>query len=156
MSTELGIFARYFTQIDRAIAVGLASGRVVSVDFQSTVPSDADDDHALLDRIDTYLNGDSDHLADVDIALTVPTDQRRVLEATRNVPYGEEVSLDRILRMAGLDEDKTDDQSTAQRALAENPIPLIVPDHRVRDAPSGAPSDVITQLQDIEQIETVS
>ncbi|ERG96476.1 MAG: methylated DNA-protein cysteine methyltransferase [Haloquadratum walsbyi J07HQW2] len=78
-----------------------------------------------------------------------------MLEATRNIPYGEAVTLDRVLRMAGLDEDDTDDRSTAQRALGENPIPLIIPDHRIRDAPSGAPPDVITELRNIEQIETV-
>lgn len=155
MSTEVGVFARQFTQINRVITIGVASGRIMSVDFQSTVPSDADNDHTLLARIDAYLNGDTDHLSDVDIALTVPTDQRRVLEATRNIPYGEAVTLDRILRMAGLDEDDTDDRSTAQRALGENPIPLIIPDHRIRDAPSGAPPDVITELRNIEQIETV-
>lgn len=155
MSTEVGVFARQFTQINRVITIGVASGRIMSVDFQSTVPSDADDDHTLFSRIDAYLNGDTDHLSDVDIALTVPTDQRRVLEATRNIPYGEAVTLDRVLRMAGLDEDDTDDRSTAQRALGENPIPLIIPDHRIRDAPSGAPPDVITELRNIEQIETV-
>jgi methylated-DNA-[protein]-cysteine S-methyltransferase len=156
MSTEVGVFARYYTQIEQAIAVGLASGRVVSVDFKSTVPSDANEDHTLLDRIDTYLSGDTDHLADVDIALTVPTDQRRVLEATRNIPHGEAVTLDRVLRMAGVDEDDTDNRSTARRALDENPIPLIVPDHRVRDTPSGAPSEIVTQLRNIEHIDTVS
>jgi Methylated DNA-protein cysteine methyltransferase len=155
MSTEVGVFARQFTQINRVITIGVASGRIMSVDFQSTVPSDADNDHTLFARIDAYLNGDTDHLSDVDIALTVPTDQRRVLEATRNIPYGEAVTLDRVLRMAGLDEDDTDDRSTAQRALGENPIPLIIPDHRIRDAPSGAPPDVITELRNIEQIETV-
>lgn len=155
MSTEVGVFARQFTQINRVITIGVASGRIMSVDFQSTVPSDADNDHTLLARIDAYLNGDTDHLSDIDIALTIPTDQRRVLEATRNIPYGEAVTLDRVLRMAGLDEDDTDDRSTAQRALGENPIPLIIPDHRIRDAPSGAPPDVITELRNIEQIETV-
>ncbi|ERG96477.1 MAG: hypothetical protein J07HQW2_02956 [Haloquadratum walsbyi J07HQW2] len=48
MSTEVGVFARQFTQINRVITIGVASGRIMSVDFQSTVPSDADDDHTLL------------------------------------------------------------------------------------------------------------
>ncbi|RDZ98709.1 cysteine methyltransferase, partial [Haloferax sp. Atlit-6N] len=35
-------------------------------------------------------------------------------------------------------------------ALAENPVPLFVPDHRVRDAPSGAPASVAERLREIE------
>ena len=87
---------------------------------------------------------------DVEVGLTVPTDHRRVLEAVREIPYGEQGSVAQVARMAGLDPDDEDSQRTVREALAENPVPLLVPDHRVRDGPSGAPPDVEQQLRSIE------
>jgi methylated-DNA-[protein]-cysteine S-methyltransferase len=147
---DVGVFAREFDSLGRAVEIGVASGSVISVSFPDAVESDADPDHPLLDRIDAYLGGESDHFDDVEIALTVPTDHRRVLEATRNAPYGETVSLDRILRMSGLDPDDSADRETARTALAQNPIPVFVPDHRVRDAPGGAPGAVTERLRAVE------
>ncbi|WP_336021973.1 MGMT family protein [Halobellus salinisoli] len=149
-ASDVGIFARESELLDRAVEIGVASGRVVGVSFPASLPADAETDHPLLDRVFAYLDGESDHFDDVEVALTVPTDQRRVLDAVRNVPYGETVSLDRVARMAGLDPDETGDVETARRALAENPIPLFVPDHRVRDAPGGAPDAVARRLRALE------
>lgn len=144
-----GVFTREFERLERAIEVGIASGNVISVSFPAEA-GDTGGDHPLLDRIEAYLGGESDHFDDVEVALTVPTDHRRVLEATRNVPYGETVSVDRVIRMAGLDPDDDGDRGTARTALAENPVPLLIPDHRVRDAPGGAPADVAERLRAVE------
>ena len=149
---DVGVFARESDRLGRAIEIGIASGRVISVSFPASPPADAASDHPLLDRAFAYLDGASDHFDAVEVALTVPTEQRRVLEATRNVPYGETVSLDRVMRMADLDPDEPEDVETARAALAENPVPLFVPDHRVRDAPSGAPTSVTERLREIESI----
>ena len=145
-----GVFAREFEPLGRAVEIGIASGSVISVSFPADADDAADGQHPLFDRLDAYLGGSSDHFDDVEIALTVPTDHRQVLEATRNVPYGETVSLDRVVRMAGLDPDDDASRATARTALAENPIPLFVPDHRVRDAPCGAPAEVAQRLRAIE------
>lgn len=147
---DVGVFARESDQLTRAVEIGIASGRVISVSFPETPPADAEADHPLLDRVSAYLTGERDHFDDVDVALTVPTDQRSVLEATRNVPHGETVSLDRVVRMAGLDPDERAALDTARTALSENPVPLFVPDHRVRDAPGGAPPSVAARLREIE------
>ncbi|MFD1684478.1 MGMT family protein [Halobellus litoreus] len=147
---DVGIFARESERLGRAVEIGIASGRVVGVSFPETVPADAGAEHPVLDRVFAYLDGEADHLADVEIGLTVPTEHRRVLEAARNVPHGETVSLDRVIRMAGLDPDESADVETARTALAENPVPLVVPDHRVRDAPGGAPASVAERLREIE------
>ena len=48
-----GVFAREFEALGRAIEVGFAGGRVISVSFPTDVPADATADHALLDRIDS-------------------------------------------------------------------------------------------------------
>jgi len=147
---DVGIVARDSTLLDRAVELGVASGRVVGVSFPVSPPDDAGTEHPLLNRVFAYLDGEKDHFDDVDVALTVPTDQRRVLEATRNVPYGETVSLDRVIRMAGLDPEERADVETAKTALSENPVPIFVPDHRVRDAPGATPDSVARRLRALE------
>lgn len=146
-----GVFAREFPQVDRAIEIGVASGRVISVSFPASVSPDADPDHPVLDRIDTALDGDPDaDLVGVEVALTVPTDHREVLEATRRVPYGETATLAQIARMAHLDPDDEDDAATVRGALAANPVPLLVPDHRVPDPPGATPPAVAGYVRDVE------
>jgi methylated-DNA-[protein]-cysteine S-methyltransferase len=148
-ATDAGVFARAFD--DFVVELGVASGRVVGVSFPDAVPDDAATDHPLLDRIEAYLGGEEDHFDDVQVALTVPTDQRAVLEAVRNVPYGETVSVARIARLAGLDAEDEEDLATVERAINENPVPLFIPDHRV-EGPGATPPDVVRRLRAVESV----
>jgi methylated-DNA-[protein]-cysteine S-methyltransferase len=148
---DAGIYARESPILDRWVQLGIAQGRVISVDFPTEPESDASDDHDLLDRIEAYLEGAEESFTDVTVALTVPTDQRDVLETVRGIPYGTEVGVEKVASMtAGLDPENDDDQRLVRTALAENPAPLLVPDHRVRDGPSAAPAAVEQQLRAIE------
>ncbi|WP_144901899.1 MGMT family protein [Halobellus captivus] len=150
IGTDVGIFARESDRLDRAVEIGVVSGRIVGASFPATAAEDAETDHPILDRIFAYLDGEHDHFDDVDVALTVPTEHRRVLDAVRNVPHGETVALARVIRMAGLDPDDSADVETARRALAENPVPLLIPDHRVRDVTGATPDSVARRLRAIE------
>lgn len=151
MDDTAGIFARESAVLDRYIQLGVAQGRVISVSFPTTPPDNAADDHELLDRIEAYLDGEEESFTDVTIALTVPTDQREVLETVRGIPYGTEIGIGKLTSMtAGLDSDEDEDQRLVREALRENPTPLFIPDHRVRDGPSAAPSDVVDRLRAIE------
>jgi methylated-DNA-[protein]-cysteine S-methyltransferase len=152
MSEEAGIFARESDYLNRYVQFGEAQGRVISVSFPRERPDDASEDHELLDRIEAYLEGATENFDDVTVALTVPTDQRTVLEAVREVPYGENADCGQLARMAGLDPDESDDVRLVRTALAENPAPLLIPDHRVRDGPSGAPAEVEQRLRSLEQL----
>jgi methylated-DNA-[protein]-cysteine S-methyltransferase len=148
---DAGIYARESPYLERVVQVGIASGRVVSVSFPKKPEGNAEGEHDLLDRIFAYLGGEEDDFADVQIALTVPTDQRKVLETVRDLPYGEELSVEALTRMTpGLSDDDEDDQRTVRTALSENPAPLLIPDHRVRDGPSAAPSPVEQRLRSLE------
>lgn len=144
-----GIYARESSVLGRYVQIGMAGGRVIAVSFPETVNSTAvaSDSIEVLDRVFAYLDGQKEEFADVDTGLTVPTDHRAVLESTRKIPYGTTVDIDQLARTAGLE----DDTSTARKALANNPVPLVIPDHRVRDAPSGAPPAVEQQLQQLEK-----
>jgi len=143
MDDVAGIFAREFPAIDGHVQVGVAQGRVISVDFPARPQDDARPDHDLLDRVGAYFDGEPDDFRDVTVALTLPTDERRVLEALREVSYGEAVTVEQLARMtAGLDDGEEEDRRTVRDALRGNPAPVLVGDHRVRDAPGATPSDV--------------
>ncbi|MCU4719492.1 methylated-DNA--[protein]-cysteine S-methyltransferase [Halapricum hydrolyticum] len=151
MTDAAGIYARESSILDRHVQTGVAGERVLAVSFPDEPDEQAGSDHPLLDRIESYLEGERDDFADVTVALTVPTDRRSVLEALRDVPYGEDVSVEQLTRMTpGLDPEEASDRETVRMALRENPAPLLLPDHRVRDGPSAAPSDVVDQLRRIE------
>ena len=151
MNEEAGIFAREASYLGRHIQFGAAQGRVLSLTFPNAPDDEAMPDHELLDRIDGYLDGTEDDFADVTVALTVSTDRRRVLETVREIPYGEQVSVAQLLRMTpDGDPDDEDDVRTARTALADNPAPLLIPDHRVRDGPSAAPAEVEQRLRSLE------
>jgi len=146
-SETSGVFAREFDEIGRAVQVGFAGGRVISVSFPATAPADASGDHDLLDRIGAYLGGERDAFDDVATGLTVPTDRRAVLEALETVPYGEEVSVSRLTRLAALDADDPADLELVTGALRDNPIPILLPDHRVQGGPYATPGDVREALR---------
>jgi methylated-DNA-[protein]-cysteine S-methyltransferase len=145
-----GIYARASPYLERVVQLGIASGRVISVDFPEEAP-DADPDHELLDRIFTYLDGvEEDDFGDVELGLTMPTAQRAVLETLRDVPYGENVTVEQLARMTPDCADDEDGLTLVRTALDENPLPLLIPDHRVRDGPSAAPPDVEQKLRSLE------
>jgi methylated-DNA-[protein]-cysteine S-methyltransferase len=147
---ETGIYARESPYLERYVQLGVASEKLINVSFPEEPNEAAEAEYPLLDRIFAYLEGDSDEFTDVDIALTVPTEQRTVLEALRNVPYGEDVPVERLARMAGLDDADEADLRTVRMALDTNPVPIVVPDHRVRDGPSSAPPRVEQRLRSLE------
>lgn len=148
---DAGIYAREAGYLDRYVQVGVASGRVLSVAFPAAPDDDAGEDLTLLDRIEAYLEGDRVDFSDVDVAMTMPTDQRDVLEAVRGVPYGDQVSVSELASMTpGLAGDESEAHQLVRTALAENPAPIVIPDHRVRDGPSAAPPEVEQRLRSLE------
>ena len=148
---DAGIYAREAPFLNRYVQLGYASGKLLSVDFPAQLNEGADTGHPLFDRIDAYLDGTEESFADVDIALTLPTDRRAVVETLRTVEYGESVTVDALARMTpGLDDDSEEDHRTVRAALANNPAPLVIGDHRVRDGPSATPSAVAARLHSLE------
>lgn len=151
MAASAGIFARESRVLDRYVQIGLAQGRVLSVTFPNEPDPEAGDDHEILDRIESYLDGERETFEDVTVAMTMPTHQREVLEAVTQIPYGESASLDQLTRMVpDRDPDEEDDRRAVREALAENPTPLLIPTHRVRGGPETAPADVEATLRSIE------
>lgn len=151
MEDAAGIYARESAYLDRYVQIGLASRRVVSISFPETPDEGvAGSDHELLDRIEAYLEGQEDDFSDVDVGLTLPTDRRSVLETLRQVGHGDQVSVEQLVRMTPGLSDDDGDGDVVRVALDENPIPLVIPDHRVRDGPSAAPPAVEQRLRSLE------
>lgn len=148
MDETAGIYVTESEYLGRHVQVGIAQGRVLSVDFPQTPAEDTTEKHPLLTRIEAYLEGKRDDFSGVEVAMTMPTDQREVLDAVRQIPYGENASVEQVARMAaGID---PDDGRAVREALAANPAPIFVPTHRVRDGPGGMPADVETKLRTLE------
>ena len=147
----VGIFAAESSYLGCYVQIGVAGRKVINLSFPADPDPDAGDAHELLDRVIGYLEGVKETFEDVDVGLTVPSDQRAVLEAVRSVPYGEQVTVEQLTRMTPeLDPEDEADCTLVRTALAENPVPIIIPDHRVRDGPSAAPPDVEQKLRQIE------
>ena len=147
-----GIYARESQALGRSVQIGVAGSKLISVSFPTEPDQGAGNDHPLLDRIADYLDGDPVDFADVDVGLTVPTDQRAVLEELRTVPYGESVSAETVARMTPTLDDVEAGVGVVRTAVERNPTPLVVPDHRVRDASGPAPDAVTRYLREREGI----
>ncbi|WP_336361069.1 MGMT family protein [Haladaptatus sp. ZSTT2] len=151
MDESAGIYARESEYLDRYVQIGVAGDRVISVSFPDTVDAASSSKHPILDRIFAYLEGVRESFATVDIALTVPTAHRRVLETVRQIPYGEQYTVEKVARLTPeLNPQDDDDMTLVRTALDENPTPILIPDHRVRDAPSAAPPEIEQKLRSLE------
>ncbi|MFC6905032.1 MGMT family protein [Halalkalicoccus tibetensis] len=146
--SDTGIYARQIDGIDRAVRIGIASGRVIDVSIPDEPSPEADPGHELLDRIERFLGGEADDFGDVPIALTVPTDQRATLERVRELPYGGTTDVATLARTTpGLDEE---DREDVRGALRANPVPILIPGHRVVDGPSPLPGELDRRLRRVE------
>lgn len=148
--TPAGIFSRQFDSLDSVVQLGIASGRVINVSFPEEVPADAETDHELLDAIEQYLHGDQSAVENAEIGLTVPTEQRDVLEALDSVPPGTTVTVSRLARLAGLDPSADASLETVRDTLRNNPVPIFLPDHRVRDGQGSTPPQIAAALRRLE------
>lgn len=152
MEDVAGIYTRELPALDRSVQLGIASGKLVHVSFPRRPDRDGEGEHELLDRIATvFASGEPDHFGDVEVGLTVPTDQRAVLEALRQVRPGESTDVQGLARMTPtLDHGDDDDSALVREALANNPLPLAVPDHRVDGVSGATPGEVRSRLREIE------
>jgi methylated-DNA-[protein]-cysteine S-methyltransferase len=79
-------------------------------------------------RLTAHLEGHVDPLDDVALDLDVPPFVRRVYDALVQVPPGQTTTYGELARRAG---SSTGAARAVGRAMATNPVPLLVPCHRV-------------------------
>jgi len=148
---DAGIYARESDVLGRPVQIAVASSQVIDVSFPEGIPPDAEPEHPILDRVSGYLDGAEDNFEDMEVAITVPTDQRQVLDAVCQIPYGETGNTRQVAHMANLNPGDEEDAQTVRAALRANPVPIFVPDHRVEDAPGATPADVASTLRRVEE-----
>lgn len=85
-------------------------------------------------RIIAYFEGDSVDFRDIPVVLNVGAFAKRVLITCRKIEFGQTVSYGRLAELAG----KPRAARAVGGALAKNPLPLIIPCHRVLCA-DGSP-----------------
>ena len=147
-----GVFATNSSYLNCWVQLGLASGNVITVSFPTAQPAPIDGTHTpVLDRISEYLDtGNEVDFSDVDVALTVSTDYRAVFQTVRNIPYGTQRSITDVLERTAAVEPGDGSQHIIREALRNNPVPIIVPDHRVMGITGGTDPDVRDALRALE------
>lgn len=153
---EDGVYAKFFPYLDSYVQFVVNDGHVTEVSFPERPNDAADDDHPLLERVESYLGGTvKDDFDDVPVELAVRAEIKSVLQAVREIPYGKAMSVTELLReFTELDPEDENNLDLVREALDANPTPLIIPDHRVRAAPSGAPPPIEQRLRSLERIVT--
>jgi len=125
-------YARFSSELDLFVWMTLHDDRIAGLALRPDAPGDRAR-HPYLDRIVRYLDGASGDLDDLPVELDVPAFDRRVLEEVRRVPTGATATYGEIARRLG--------RPTAARAVgnavARNPVPVVVPCHRVVPAAGG-------------------
>lgn len=144
-----GVFAVESTYLDRWVQVGIASGNVIRITFPTT-PAENASSHSILERLLAYLDGEADAFDDVQIALTVPTDHRQVYDTVRALPYRSDHTIEEIVARSPALTPGEESAELVRTALAANPIPIIIPDHRVADADGPMDDAVREKLRDLE------
>lgn len=119
LSFDGRVAATFLPQADKSLR------RVIRRTFPQAVESDAP--ASLRRQIEAYFRGRSTQF-NVELDLdNLPEFRRRVLEACRRVPFSRTCSYADLARAVG----SPDAARAVGSAMANNPVPLIVPCHRV-------------------------
>ncbi len=151
--SDSGVFAGYVESLDRWVQVGIASGNVIQVSVFSTEPAEVVD-HPYVARLVAVLDGgEPDPFDDIPIALTVSTQERRIFETVRGIPPRQERTVAEVVSRTAVLQPGEDAHRHVREALSGNPVPLLVPDHRVAGIDGATPPDVRRHLRRIEELE---
>lgn len=109
------------------LVVVASSDGIMNIAFESCT-SPGRIDMELADKIDAYFQGDLDSLEDLPVDLSaLPPFRRDVLEALRRVPAREFTSYGKLAVEVG----RVGAARAVGQAVATNPVPVVVPCHRV-------------------------
>lgn len=114
--------------LDLWLLARIEDGTIARLGMADAEPGNAATGHPLLDRVAAHLGTGDDPLADVPVDLSgEPPFHRRVLARLRKVPPGETVTYGDLAAEVG----RPGGARAVGNAVASNPVPLVVPCHRV-------------------------
>lgn len=129
----LAVYARFSRELGLYIRLEVLGGRVSQVQLTRDRPKGAGSSHPYLTRILEHLRTGDRDLADIPLHLEVTPFEREVLELLRKVPPGTTITYGELARLLG----RPGASRAVGQAVARNPIPVVIPCHRVLPASGG-------------------
>jgi methylated-DNA-[protein]-cysteine S-methyltransferase len=128
------LYAAYSDDLGLYIDMVLKAGEVESITMAGKEPEEPHGtDHPYLKRVIEHLSSGGDDLRDITVRLRPSGFDREVLEALRDIPPGEVVTYGNIAKRVG----RPGAARAVGNACARNPVPIIIPCHRVVPASGG-------------------
>jgi methylated-DNA-[protein]-cysteine S-methyltransferase len=119
------------------LALEAQAGRITAVRFdpgqRATAPTEAPELAAAAAQLEHYFSGRRQTF-ELPLAPPVGRFDRRVLGALTEIPYGERISYGALTASLGI---PTDDVRKVAAAVGRNPLPILIPCHRVVGADGG-------------------
>ena len=125
--------ARYSSELELYVDLVLRGETVTSLRLLRRAPPGARRDHPHLARILAHLRSGREDLLDIPVDPAVGPFEREVLEELRHIPPGETRTYAEIARRIG----RPGAVRAVGNACAHNPIPVLIPCHRVVPAHGG-------------------
>jgi methylated-DNA-[protein]-cysteine S-methyltransferase len=127
-AAEERLYARFSEDLGLYVDMVLRDDAVVSVRLSREEPTEEHGTyHPYLTRVIKHLSTGEDDLKDIPVDIQASPFHRQVLDALRDIPPGEVMTYGEVARKLG--------HPRAARAVgsacARNPVPIIIPCHRV-------------------------
>jgi methylated-DNA-[protein]-cysteine S-methyltransferase len=116
------------------LTVEAQAGRLIAVRFDGKGDEgDAPELQAAATQLEQYFSGRR-RTFDLPLGLRTGPFDRRVLEAVAEIPFGERISYGKLAARFGL---TGEDVRKVAAAVGRNPLPILIPCHRVVGADGG-------------------
>lgn len=127
-------FARFSSELELYVDLALRGGKVAQVSFLTSDPGHgAGPVPPELKRILRHIRTGKDDLRDIPVELEVGPFERQVLDELRRIPSGQTRTYGEIAQRLG----RPEASRAVGNACAHNPVPIVIPCHRVVPARGG-------------------
>jgi methylated-DNA-[protein]-cysteine S-methyltransferase len=117
------------------LTVEASEGRITIVRFSGRrgAPIDSPELEAAAAQLEQYFSG-ARRVFDLPLDLRASEFDRRILDAVAEIPYGERISYGELAARFGI---TGEDVRKVGAAVGRNPLPILIPCHRVVGADGG-------------------
>ncbi|MFQ5919333.1 MAG: methylated-DNA--[protein]-cysteine S-methyltransferase [Thermoplasmata archaeon] len=129
----LSLYSRFSSELGLYVQLEVLGQRVRRVKLARDASRDAESSHPYLEKILEHLRTGKGDLRDIPLDLQVGPFEREVLEYLRTLRRGRTVTYGEIAQHLG----RPRAARAVGRACARNPVPLVIPCHRVVPASGG-------------------